>query len=119
MHAQFKPACACIMATRAGWFLRAQAEGSLSHYFSIIGERGPSRKRYKMQCLQPFSIFVSPQWIRIKLPHYLSLRHASSGPGPNLPLLDEMSSQQDIPQKNLCKNPRIGLFFSPLLNHTL
>ena len=48
--------------------------------------------------LNSFS-FVSTQWIRFKLPHHLPLWHASSDLSPHLPLLGEMSSQQDIPPK--------------------
>ena len=47
----------------------------------------------------PLSILVLPMWKRIKLPHHLPLWHASSGPSPYLPLLDEMPSQMDISPK--------------------
>ena len=60
------------------------------------------------------SIITSLIRIRIKPLHYLPLWHASSGPSPYLPLLGEMSSQQDIsPQRILSGNPKIDLLFLP------
>ena len=50
-----------------------------------------SKQNY-LSCFLPLSVFVSPQWIRIKLSHHLPQCHASSGPNPHLPLLGEMSS---------------------------
>ena len=46
-----------------------------------------------LACFLPLSIFTSPIWIKIKLPHHIPLWHASSGLSPYLPLLGEMSSQ--------------------------
>ena len=58
--------------------------------------------------------FTSFIWIRIKPLHYLPLWHASSDPNPYLPLLGEMSSQQDIsPQKSLSENLKIDPLFLP------
>ena len=46
-----------------------------------------------LACFLPLSIFTSPIWIKIKLPHHIPLWHASSGLSPYLPLLGEMSTQ--------------------------
>ena len=58
------------------------------------------RKNY-LSCFLPLFFFVSPQWIRIKLPQNLPLWYASSGPNLHLPLLGEMPSQQDLSPKKL------------------
>ena len=57
----------------------------------LVAPLSISRENY-LSYFFPLSVFVSPQWIRIKLPHHLPLWHASSGPSPHLPLLGEMSS---------------------------
>ena len=52
-----------------------------------------------LSCFLPLSVFTPLIQIRVKLPHYLPLCHALSGPSPYLPLLGEMSSQQNISPK--------------------
>ena len=85
--------------------LTAGCLGITSTQSVLVAPLSISRQNY-LSCFLPLSIFVSPQWIRIKLPHHRPLWHASSGPSPHLPLLGEMSSQQDIPLKKLGREPQ-------------
>ena len=56
--------------------------------------------------------FTLINWI--KLSHHLPLWHASSGPSPHLPLLDEMPFQQDILPKKLGQEPQNRPCFLPI-----
>ena len=64
----------------------------------LVAPLSISKQNY-LSCFLPLSVFVLPQWIRIKLPHHLPLQHPSSGLSPHLSLLGEKPSQQDIAPK--------------------
>lgn len=85
----------------------------------LVAPLSISKQNY-LSCFLPLSVFVLPQWIRIKLPHHLPLQHASSGPSPHLSLLGEKPSQQNIPPKEAWAGTleQTPIFSSPP-NHTL
>ena len=78
----------------------------------LVAPLSISKQNY-LSCFLHLSVFVSPQWIRIKLPHHLPLWHESCGHNPHLPLLGEMPSQQDIFPKKFEREPQNKPHFLP------